>query len=391
MTARGDGNGGAMNKILAIIALLLLPLPAFAQTGTGLSYGAVAVGTSPVLGTCASGKALYNNSGVVGCETVSPQISISPQSFDAACDGTTNDATALQNWANALAILPGTGEGTCVTNTAITFPTGTNLSIQGTGPGSFVLKYNGSNTTNDIFVFGPSSGNSGNVNLQNVDFETSTSMTAGNLVHIRNLGTSISSLKNIWVGTAGNDYHGLYWDNSACVFRSFWMLGSHDALRLSGTVGAGAFLTNGELINSGVGLRAGGGVGGLNIINVNMGGNATTDMIVDESLISSSNLQIFLGANTILDQVGGGSSSGPALDLVTSGSIVQDEITVNGAWFSPGSGGTSCGIKVESGYQGWLMCRAVILSMPNLVSAIILRRRISLSVVGYSSVIIFMV
>ncbi len=88
---------------------------------------------------------------------------------------------------------------------------------------------------------------------------------------------------------------------------------------------------------------------GLYLIGVSMGGETISDMIVDESLTGTTNLQIFLGAQTTLDVT---NSGGPALDLVASGTAVQDVVQLQDAWIAAGFG--QVGIRVGSGWQGYV-------------------------------------
>ncbi len=116
------------------ILLMLLPHLAVAQSTTGLSSGAVSVGTSPIIGICPGGDVLYNNGGIVRCKTNVAH----PQEYGAFCDGVTDDTTALALWASALTTRSGyiPSGSNCITKSPITFPSGTNLTILGDSPGN---------------------------------------------------------------------------------------------------------------------------------------------------------------------------------------------------------------------------------------------------------------
>ncbi len=183
-------------------------------------------------------------------------------------------------------------------------------------------------------------------------------MTSGRLIHIRNLtlvsigiGSASVTINNVWGGLLGKSYHTIWLDSAGTAsVTNFWFNGSHDAMQISGTAGAGINLVDGFLINSRVGLRVGGGIGGLYLLGVSMGGELVSDMIVDESLTGTSNLQILIGAQTTLDVTNNG---GPALDLVTNGSAVQDVVHLQDAWIAAGFG--QPGIRIGSAWQGYVI------------------------------------
>ena len=282
---------------------------------------------------------------------------ISPKDFGAVCDGSTNDATALGYWETALGTYPrGYVPGVCATQSPITFPAGGALSIAGDGPNVSKLLYTGATATGDLFTFGPSSSPAGSLHLLHLGFDTSTNMTSGYLVHIRNLnpvGTNANSIEDVNFGsTTDHAYSAVYFDapNTTNVDH-IYAQGTYDAMDLSGTVGGAFNLTNSLLINSGhLGLHIGGGVGGLYTEALSLGGNGQ-DMLIDEAMTSTTNKQLFFGAMTTFDLV---TSSNPAVELSTSGSAIQDLVNFENAWFSAGGSSNGCGLQIDSAYQGYV-------------------------------------
>jgi len=314
---------------------------------------------STLAGSLTLSQQAINN--IAGYLNVLLGVSVTPEQYNAVCNGITDDTNAIAAWAANLEFYEGfiPWGSKCVTKSPIAFPN-YNIVIKGASPTVSKLIYNGTTTTGDILYFGQGTAGAGtaNIHLENVDFESQTVMTAGNLIHIQNMGGGVSTLENIWVGPYfHSNWNAVYLDNAATLnVNHFWFESpSADALDISTNgqsagIGAGVNLTNGFLINSKLGLHLGGGVGGFYTSLVSLGGNGQ-DLLYDEALSNVTNLQVEFGNFTSFDLVNGDKA---AVELSTSGSAVQQYVNFAGGWFSGGGQSNGCDLQIDTGFVGYI-------------------------------------
>lgn len=197
-------------------------------------------------------------------------VGISPLSFGAVCDGTTDDFTALNLW---MASLLSTGKegvlpaGSCTFSTPLTAIARNGITITGQGQGVSELKYIGSSTTpGNLITFGDPATQYQYLNLSGFSVGSKNALTTGAAIRVRNMVVvNIDVDFNGKVGVQGNLFNGLYLDsatNTTLNNSRFYTAGTavlaHTGVELH--MGS-AFLLATQNTTS-VGVHIGGGFGG---------------------------------------------------------------------------------------------------------------------------------
>lgn len=234
-------------------------------------------------------------------------------------------------------------------NTALSFGTKT---VAWIGCGSHIsrFRYNGANTTNDCFTVGDGVNPVIGWELHGIGFDSNTVMTGGNGVRLKALARCLGGITDTFFGHQDgnkNFYHGVYFDQCDAVsMTGFECKASQDGLRLRGhTLGAaGLHLYHFKINECAVGIRCGGGFGGLWIDQGDVIANAK-NIVLDETLQATSNREIFLGPSLALDTGGSvGVYNGTNFEVGGTGGV----IFCNNTWNA--SAGTL--VKINSSFAG---------------------------------------
>jgi hypothetical protein len=144
------------------------------------------------------------------------------------------------------------------------------------------------------------------VHLEKFAIYSTVQQTAGAAIHL--YSTTWSVLRDLKI--QGDDsvstlYHGVWFDEVDNVHMDHVeAVADNDAVRVNGTVGAGAkaglYIHNSRLLNSTVGIRVGGGFGGLYVTQADIIANGT-GLLLDQTLAAESNREIFLDGTTTID------------------------------------------------------------------------------------------
>lgn len=253
--------------------------------------------------------------------------------FGATGDGSTDDTAAIQAWLAAITAgkVGYAPNGTYKFTSALS-SAATRIAIIGDGPFQTVFKYAGASTTADLLTIGDGSTVISNHYLHGFRIASDTTMSSGNALRLRRMQRgSVSSI--VIDGESGNKklYHGIYFDEMAHIdLIDFEVYVQGDGIRCRGTAAggqAGLMLFQGKVNGCAVGLRVGGGMGGVYGDQVDLVANAV-NMLVDTTLASEGNREIILGPSFALD----GSTTGANLqisDTLASGSAV---LHMHGTW-----------------------------------------------------------
>lgn len=234
-------------------------------------------------------------------------------------------------------------------NTALSFGT-KSITWIGCGSSVSILRYNGANTTNDCFTVGDGVSAVTGWELHGIGFDSNTVMTGGNGVRLKALVRSLGGITDTFFGRQDgntNFYHGVYFDQCDAVsLVGFQCMASQDGLRLRGhTLGAaGLHLYQFKIQGCTVGIRCGGGFGGLWIDQGDVIANAK-NLVLDETLQATVNREIFLGPSLALDTGGSvGVYNGTNFEVGGTGGA----IFCNNTWNA--SAGTL--VKINSSFTG---------------------------------------
>ncbi len=258
--------------------------------------------------------------------------------FGAACNGATDDTTAIQNWLNKA--VPGVHlvapAGTCLFSSPLTITAVNQLTVSGAGPTATIFKYSGASTTADLITFGTNS--SGGVygdRFNNFSIRSSTTMTGGYAFHIHALFDGV--LDNVWAddvneGGSGPLCGGLWLDGASSVdvlnASGFSKQNCGDGIRVNAAQGASAELrivggAIGGAISSGTvsgfanGLHMAGGFGGMRCDQSDIHNN-TVGVLIDNAVTASANREFDQGSTCAIDTMG------------TAGVIVNDAYASGG-------------------------------------------------------------
>jgi hypothetical protein len=337
------------SSILLLLALALAS-PACAQSSGGFVPGQVL--TAAELNAALQAKTDFPNGNSLA-------------HYGAACDGVTNDYTAIVAWLNATVAIgkPAYFSGTCAFATPIVLPAVDNVTIVGSSPGTSKLLYIGANTNTDIISIGTAgtpccAGQHRALMFANWQLQSNTVMIGGAAMHFAQIVRS--NLHNWWACTqdcANNFWHGVWFDQ---VDTMRWCginaQAKQDVIRINGQVGgpqSDVWLDCGGKISGGtVGVRIGGAFGGFFCNSVDIIANGT-NMWIDTSLTASPNFQFFLNPGCINDSAGaapGAPGAGVGLrvsdTMATPGSPAI--ITLNGTWLA--SAAAAC-MLIDAGVQ----------------------------------------
>jgi len=287
------------NPTTATYPISLQPLGGYVGIGTGST---APTSMLQVAGTVTAANFIGNTNNIIDARSVGVK-----------CDGTTDDAAAINaatsNLVNQAFKLPA---GTCVFKSQLT-PSLLKSSFIGAGRGSTILLYEGSNTTQDlIYISGANSLQASFANIGGFSIYSNTTMTAGFAVHIQK--SSYITLNDVTIGdptvnavTSNLLYGGVWIDRpNLFMFENFSVQAKNDALAMSATgvttnYQYDVFVTNGKLDLSGTGFHVGGGIDNVNADFVEITSNVN-NFIDDNAITSYNNQEIYMGKNIVADQ-----------------------------------------------------------------------------------------
>ena len=297
-----------------------VPGTAAAKRATVSQVLPVAVATSTLI--TPAGASTASTLAVIAAEN-----GLRPENFGAAGDGATDDTAALTAWLATLGPgVPGAlSAKTYLFSSPLVIANPAGISITGIGPYQSVLVYTGPSTTADLITLGNASVGSANVHLSNFQVSSRTTMTAGTGLRLNKIVRS--ALENITIdgqdGT-GNLWNGVWFNGvDDVLYRGFNIRAQNDGLDVNGIASgpqADLALLQGKITGCAVGLRCGGGFGGLYVDQTNIISNGS-NLIVDTSLCAVANRELFFGSQAIFD-------------TATLGANIQilDTLAGTGAW-----------------------------------------------------------
>jgi hypothetical protein len=232
-------------------------------------------------------------------EGANQTIMKTPQDYGAVGDGSTDDTTAMQNW--LAAITAGTTgylpAGQYKITSALSMSVA-RFAIFGEGYSSIIL-YAGASTTADIFTIGNGVSEIGRIVLENFRIESNTTMTGGYGLRLRKFVRS--RMRNIILGGQdGNNklYNGIYFDETDVVsYIGADIKALNNGLTVRGGTPTGPkselWLKHGKITGCGnVGLLMAGAFGGLKIDQMDIIGNTSHGMLIDQSLSAEVNREV---------------------------------------------------------------------------------------------------
>lgn len=226
-----------------------------------------------------------------------------PRHFGA--DETAVDNTAaLQAWLNWIKSTgqAGSGKGAYDFTGTLTLYNVHDVKILAT---NLILNYVGTDTTIDLVQFGRSTEQCLRWNVTGITVQSQTMMTAGVGLLVQRINQSYFTEVHP-SGQSGNQnlYHGARFSKCDTLFLDRCLSRAQkDGIQFDGEVGVGAagyFLHGCKGLFCDVGLRIGGGIGGLTTSNCDFLSNAK-DMVIDTTLFSEGNRELFFDAKTFFD------------------------------------------------------------------------------------------
>lgn len=265
------------------------------------------------------------------------------------CDGSTNDATALNTY--FASIQPNTtiefpGNATCVFQQPLVLPNVNNLLWHFNGA---TLYYNGTTTTGNLVTAGISgqSGGGGadgsfaNWTILDGNIATGTVMTSGDGFVINDSASLFIRGLNVGVGLNGNNnfYNGMHFNGGNTIYvQQFSFRGSHagevingDTSTYGGLQLTDAFHNQGTIANGdNIGLLIAGNCGGCYWDSVDVVGNHT-NVRIDQSIAGIQNRQIRFGPNFASDGTAGSPDIGVDIEDPGAGGT---QLFCIGCWIS---------------------------------------------------------
>lgn len=259
--------------------------------------------------------------------------------FNAKCDDSTDDGTAIVAWAAALtAATPGYIPGKCLTSLVVTFPVVSGLSVFGDGIGS-MLVYIGSSTTATPFVFGSTIGgcSMNALTLKDFAFASRTTMTAGDGVLLKDICGL--AWRNVRVRDETDYSWGKWWTaaefeggNANSISGFYQFLASHQNVQVEGDAAyqyTDLFISGGgQIFGATIGINIAGNVGGFTIRDGDLSDNGT-QIRISQDAVALPNLQITVGSGVAVDATGTGTGRG--IDIEDPGGPASI-LTLDGAW-----------------------------------------------------------
>jgi hypothetical protein len=313
--------------------------------------------------TAYSSVRIYGGTGTA--EWVFPTATTcSASAVTASCSITVTTAQAHTGAWIAASATAGIGEAASTTGATVDLKSATyniygplviaksDVTLRGNGPGASLIRAN--HTNGDVLRVGTGPGTDTvlRVTLEGFRVDAASALSspyAG--VHLWNVGRS--QMENVWA--AGQDgtmnlYHGFWLDGvDTILVRGYQNKATGDAMRVNGYVGvgqpkAGVYIMQGRLMDSAVGLRVGGAMGGLAVDHADIIGNVN-NMVIDQTLAAESNRELFFGNAAQFD-------SSQSDSVVISDGLNNGTVTFTGSWIASAgqlAGGTAgSGLLIES-------------------------------------------
>ncbi len=279
-----------------------------------------------------------------------PVAPSSLRAFGAACDGHSDDTDAIRAWLAALE--PGQrGDmpaGVCVFREPLKIVT-QRLSLQGAGPYQSVFLYAGDAATSDLITIGDGREEIRNWYLRDIRISSRTKLTARSALRLRKLVRS--TLQDVVID--GQDGSRLLWDGiwfdevDQVTYRGFDIRVQNVGLSVSGAPDHGPranlMLSQGKIMDGTIGIRVGGGFGGLSVDQVDIIRN-DRNVVVDNELAHAANRELMFGSLVTLDSA----TKGPAITLADRLAGSNSWIQLSGTWLASGA---TDGIYVEPGVK----------------------------------------
>lgn len=241
---------------------------------------------------------------------------VNVKDFGAVGDGVTDNTAAIQT---AYASLPANKTlyfpaGVYRYNSQLVFSGNKRPSFIGDGPTQSILLYGGAANNVDCIQVGNGTNEEGNWYISGMGFRTGVNTISGAGIRFRKLVRSL--LENVTFGdqdfATTRAHIGVWFDQVDMVsVNGFQAMGSQEALRVNGSVGAGPkadfFINNGKIGRCQIGIHIGGGFGGFYLDSVDVIAS-TTNILIDRTVANEQNREIFFGPGALID--GAGTASG---------------------------------------------------------------------------------
>jgi hypothetical protein len=279
-------------------------------------------------------------------------------SHGVACDGTTDDASALNTWfasipSNTKIAFP--AGATCVFKSQLVFPVGNNIIWQFNGAH---LLYAGATTAITTITAGTANVAGGcslkGWQIYDVTVQSSTVLTAGDAVLLNEMCDS--GLHNVKIdgNQLGNGklWGGLHFNgcNTVRIDGESEFRGQSYGIAINGDATyqcTDPFIAGGVVLGSKIGIHICGSVGGFVGTATDVLENGD-NVVIDQLCVSRPNLQIFFGSGFFAD-VTNGTGLSHDLNVLDAGSA-NSFLSLTGAWFASS---TSDNIRLAVAAQQW--------------------------------------
>lgn len=244
---------------------------------------------------------------------------VSAKQFGARGNGTAgqnvgnDDTTALQNWLSALSPTLSGYLSAGVYNTSATLTrVASSISINTDGAANTIINWIGAAGATDLMTLGDGTTICAFWRVGGLGFESAVRMTGGAALHLKKFMTR-NDFEEVACGVVsnnGNLYHGAWLD----LVNVFYLPSidatklQGDGLRFNGSAtddsGSDIFLARGNISFCAVGVRQGGGMGGLRTGQVNSFNNGT-NWRVDTTIVARKNREFFYELGSVCDGASG--------------------------------------------------------------------------------------